>query len=81
MFNKKLLEERIVIHPDIQHGKPCIKGIRTPVYVILEALATGMDFETIKKEFAPITIKDIQAGILYAALLANEQEVISPVVA
>lgn len=77
MFNKKFLEKHIVINPDIQHGRPCIKGTRTPVYVILEALATGMDVNTIKKEFEPITNEDIQACILYGAILADEQEIIS----
>lgn len=77
MHNKVLLEKCIRIDSNIQHGRPCIKGTRTPVYVILEALATGMDFETIKKEFAPITTEDIHACILYGALLADEQEIIS----
>ncbi len=76
-INKELLRKHILVNPDIQHGKPCIKGTRTPAYVILEALAMGMDFEDIKKEFSPITDKDIQACILFAALLADEQELIS----
>ena len=77
MLNKELLEKRIVVNPDIQHGRPCIKGTRTPAYVVLEALATGLDIEAVKKEFAPITTEDIRACILYGALLADEQELIS----
>jgi uncharacterized protein (DUF433 family) len=77
MIDKELLEKHVTVNPDIQHGKPCIKGTRIPVYVILEALASGMDFETVKKEFEPITTEDIKACILYAALLADEQELIS----
>ena len=34
--------QRITVDPVIQHGKPCIKGTRTPVYIIIEALALGM---------------------------------------
>ena len=45
----KLLE-RISVDPEIQHGQPCIKNSRTPVFVILESLATGMDMETLKEE-------------------------------
>ena len=71
------LQKRISINPNICFGKPCIKGTRTPVHVILEALATGMDFTTVKKEFAPIKAEDIQACILYGALLADEQEFLS----
>ena len=77
MFNKELLDRHIMVDQNIQHGKPCIKGTRTPVHIILEALATGMDFKAIEREFAPITIEDIQACILFAALLANEQEFIT----
>ncbi len=37
----KLLE-RITINPDICHGKPCIRGLRYPVDMILELLSAGM---------------------------------------
>ena len=67
----------ISVDPNIQHGKPCLKNTRTPVYVILEALATGMDSNQILKEFAPVTPEAIQACIYYAALLTNEQELIA----
>jgi len=77
MVNKANFDKYIGINPDIQHGKPCIKTTRTPIYVILEALATGMDFKQVKKEFAPIKSEEIQACIFYAALLADEQELIS----
>lgn len=76
MISRKLIEKRIAVNPEIQHGRPCIKRTRIPVHVILEALATGMDFKTIKKEFAPITVEDIQACIMYGAVLADEEEFI-----
>lgn len=74
MFDKVLITKRIVVNPHIHHGRPCIKGTRTPVHIILEALATGMSFEQVQREFDPITLEDIQACIYYAALLADEQE-------
>ena len=77
MLNKTDFNKHITVNPEIQHGKPCIKGTRIPIHVILEALATGMDFEQVKKEYSPITNEDIQACIFYAALLADEQELIS----
>lgn len=77
MVNREIIENHISVNPKIQHGRPCIKGTRTPVYVILEALASEMDFERVKKEFAPITAEDLHACILYAALLADEEELIS----
>ncbi|MBI4208545.1 MAG: DUF433 domain-containing protein [Deltaproteobacteria bacterium] len=75
MQHEEILEH-IVTDPKTQHGKPCIKGTRTPVYVILEALAMGMTSEKIKEEFPPITDEDIHACMFYAAVLANEQDLI-----
>ena len=76
MLNKDLLDKWIDVNPNIQHGKPCLKNTRTPVYVILEALALGMNFEEVQKEFRPLTLPEIQACITYAAFLANEQELL-----
>ncbi len=38
--------ERIIVDPKICHGKPVVRGTRTPVTVILDALAGGDSFET-----------------------------------
>lgn len=76
MFSKEMIDKHISVNPEIQHGKPCIKGARIPVHVILEALATGMNLEQVKNEFSPITTEDIKACMLYAAFLADEQELI-----
>jgi len=60
------MNERIVIDPKICHGKPIIRGTRTPVAVILNALAGGDSFETLQKEY-DITEDDIRACIGFAA--------------
>ena len=75
MFNN-LIIDHIEASPNIQHGKPCLKGTRTPVYVILESLALGMSFEEVLKEFSPITLEDIRACLSYAVLLTDEQELV-----
>ena len=71
---KNSILKHIEINTKIQHGKPCIKGTRTPIYIILEALALDLTYEQIKKEYPPITDNDIHACISYAALLSNEEE-------
>ena len=38
---------RITIDPDICHGKPCIRGLRYPVEVMLELLTSGMTMDDI----------------------------------
>jgi uncharacterized protein (DUF433 family) len=62
----KTMNERIVIDPKICHGKPVIRGTRTPVTVILNALAGGDTFETLQKEY-DLTPEDIRACIAFAA--------------
>jgi uncharacterized protein (DUF433 family) len=62
----RTMEDRIVIDPKICHGKPVIRGTRTPVVIILGHLAGGDSFETLQKEF-DITAEDIRACIAFAA--------------
>ena len=45
------LEDRIVIDPEIQHGKPVLRGTRLPVSRILGGLAGGMTFEDLRREY------------------------------
>ena len=65
--------EKIVIDPKICSGKPCIKGTRIPVHIILDLLAAREDFEGIKKAYPNITDEDIRACCNYASVLADEE--------
>ncbi|MCR4319384.1 MAG: DUF433 domain-containing protein [Candidatus Brocadiaceae bacterium] len=65
--------ERIAIDPKICSGKPCIKGTRIPIHIILDLLAAGEDFDGIKKAYPNISDKDIRACLNYAAVLADEE--------
>ena len=67
------LVERIVSDPKICSGKPCIKGTRIPVHIILDLLAAGENFEGIKKAYPNITDEDIRACLSYASILADEE--------
>jgi len=70
-----MLLDRISIDPAICHGKPCIRGTRIPIFVILDSLAAGMTYDEIKEEYPPVTDEDIRACIFYASILAQEEEV------
>jgi len=65
--------ERIVCDPKIASGKPCIKGTRIPVHIILDLLAAGEGFEGIKRAYPNITDEDIRACLSYASVLADEE--------
>lgn len=60
------MNERIVIDPRMCHGKPVVKGTRTPVTVILDALAGGDTFEMIKSDY-DVSAEDIRACIAFAS--------------
>jgi uncharacterized protein (DUF433 family) len=63
--------QRITSDPEICHGKPCIKGTRIPVYLIVSLIAEGENIETIIKDYPSITPDDIKAAIKYAARLCE----------
>jgi uncharacterized protein (DUF433 family) len=60
--------ERVTIDPDICHGKPCIRGMRWPVVVVLDLLGSEMTYEEILEDHPELEIEDIYAAINYAVL-------------
>ena len=66
------MDEHIVVDPRICHGKPVVRGTRTPVTVILDALSGGDTFETIMEDHR-ITIDDIRACIAFASSELSQQ--------
>nr|WP_242060407.1 DUF433 domain-containing protein [Aerosakkonema funiforme] len=69
-------QESISIDPKVCHGKPCIKGTRIMVSVILDNLAEGLTAEEIVAEYTPLTLENVKAAISYAAALAREEELL-----
>lgn len=67
----KEIFERISSDPDILHGKPCIKGTRIPVYMIVSLVAEGVSVEEIIKDYSSLTTEDIKAAVKYASKLCE----------
>ncbi len=59
--------DRVVVNPQICHGKACIKGTRVMVSVILDNLAAGLSHEEIMKSYPSLTRPDIDAAMAYMA--------------
>ena len=59
------MTDRITVSRDICHGRPVIRGTRTPVSVILGHLAGGDSFEAIRSEYG-LADEDIRAAIAFA---------------
>lgn len=71
MMSKAAMLQNIVSTPEICHGKPCIKGTRIPVYLIVDLIADGETAEAILADYPSLTFADIQAAIHYAARLCE----------
>jgi len=68
----------ITADPEVCHGKPCIKGTRIMVSVVLDNLAAGVTLDELLKSYPSLTREAVQAAIAYAADLARERIVPMP---
>jgi len=72
------LLERISIDPQICGGKPCIKGTRIWVSLILDFLADGMTETQLLEEYPQLTHPDVLAALAYGAEMSRERVVPVP---
>lgn len=63
--------DRILIDPNICHGKPVIRGTRVLVSNILGALASSQTFEELIEDYPNITKEDILAALSFGSKLSN----------
>ncbi len=75
------LLDRISIDPQVCFGKPCIKGTRIWVSLILDFLASGESEAQILASYPELRPDDIRAAIAYAAEVARERIVPVPTAA
>ena len=64
---------RIVVDPDVRHGKPVIKGTRVTVATVVAHLGADWDLPRVCEEFA-IEREDVLAALRYAAQTLEEEE-------
>lgn len=77
MTREELLS-RITMDPKVCFGKPCIRGHRIWVSLILDLLASGMSSEEILDDYPGIEEADVRACIAYGAEMARERYVEVP---
>ena len=71
MFN------RITANPAVLRGKPCIKGTRISVELLLELAASGATREDILREYPHLTAEDVEEAFRYAARFLENDVLIS----
>ena len=75
---RKQLLQRISIDPNVCFGKPCIRGHRIWVSLILDLLANGATFEEILEDYPDLERDDILACIAYGSEMTRERYVDVP---
>jgi len=68
--------ERITTDPNVCHGQPTVRGLRYPVEMLLELLASGMTTDQILADYADLEADDVLASLEYGALTAGARQVV-----
>lgn len=74
----KDLLHRISVNPNVCFGKPCIKGTRIWVALLLDMLADGMTPEELLAEYPQLKREDILAAMAYGAEMSRDRYVDMP---
>ena len=72
------LLQRISVDPNVCFGKPCIRGTRLWVSLILDILAAGATVEEVLAEYPQLRREDVLAAIAYGAEMSRERFVDLP---
>jgi uncharacterized protein (DUF433 family) len=67
--------QRITIDPEMMGGKPCIRGMRVTVGMVVEALSAGRTIEQLLVDFPYLEEQDIREALAFAASLAQGHDV------
>ena len=72
------LSKRISIDPNVCFGKPCIRGHRIWVSLVLDLLASGWSYQEVVDNYPGVSEADIRACIAYGAEMSRERYVEVP---
>ncbi|UYM05865.1 DUF433 domain-containing protein [Solicola gregarius] len=71
------LLERIVVDPEVAHGRPRVRGTRMRVSDVLSLLAAGASEDEIIDDYPYLGADDIKACLEYAAAQADHAVLIA----
>jgi uncharacterized protein (DUF433 family) len=75
MTHQELLK-RITVDPNVCHGKPCIRGHRIWVSLVLDLLADGLTAEQVIAQYPGLELDDVRACVAYGAEMARERVIV-----
>jgi len=74
MYDEKF--DRITLNPSIMGGKPCIRGMRVTVGMIVGQIGEGVSINELLTEYPYLEKEDIMQALRYAAVLSQYREVV-----
>ena len=77
-MNREELLKRISIDPQVCFGKPCVRGTRIWVSLIVENLADGASEQELLEAYPQLKPEDIRAALAYAAEMTRERVIPIP---
>ena len=66
--------DRITQDPEVKGGKPCIRGMRVTVGMVVGMIASGHSVDDLLRLYPYLERDDIQAALSYAAWRSEEVE-------
>lgn len=66
---------RITLDPNVMGGRPCIRGMRVTVGMIVGQIGSGRTKDELLEDYPYLEAEDIQQALLYAAWRSEEREV------
>ena len=79
MTRREDLLKHISIDPDVCFGRPCIRGTRIWVSLIIDNLAEGITEAELLEAYPQLKIEEIRAALAYAAEMTRERVIPIPV--
>lgn len=68
---------RISVDPGVMMGKPCIRGTRITVELILRKLSAGRSFDELLEAYPRLTEEDLKAALAFAADYLQHETVLA----
>ena len=66
---------RITLDPTVMGGRPCIRGMRVTVGMIVGQIGAGRNIGDLLEDYPYLEAEDIQQALLYAAWRSEEREI------
>jgi uncharacterized protein (DUF433 family) len=68
--------DRITQQPEVMAGRPCIRGMRVTVGMVVAQIGQGQSFDDVLRDFPYLEREDILQALRYAAWRSEEREVL-----